>query len=94
MISSVVETAGLGGNMEYLKGQFDPLVTKHNNNAPSQGLVLWRANYDEYNARVQKNVEQGHSKEYKIDITDEIIAEMNKLQDSVVPQICQEYEVK
>jgi len=39
--------------------------------------VLWRANYDEYNARVQKNVEQGHSREYKIEITDQILAEMN-----------------
>lgn len=35
MLSSVVETAGLGGSMEFLKGQFDPLLTKHNNNAPS-----------------------------------------------------------
>jgi hypothetical protein len=35
MISSVVEAAGLGGNIDYLKGQFDPLLTKHNNNAPS-----------------------------------------------------------
>jgi hypothetical protein len=39
-------------------------------------------------------VEQGHSREYKIEITDEILAEMGKLQESVVPQICQEYEVK
>ncbi len=57
-------------------------------------MVLWRANYDEYNARVQKNVEQGHSREYKIEITEEIQTEMTKLHDSVVPQICHEYEVK
>ena len=56
--------------------------------------MLWRANYDEYNARVQKAVEAGLSREYKIEIGDDIILQMNELHEQVVPQICLEYEVK
>ena len=52
MISSVVEVAALGGSLDILEQCFDPKLSKHNNNAPSQGLVLWRANYEEYNAKV------------------------------------------
>jgi tRNA pseudouridine(38-40) synthase len=51
MISSVVEVAALGGSVEILKQSFDPKLKKHNNNAPSQGLMLWSANFDNYNAK-------------------------------------------
>ena len=45
MVSAVVETEALGGDLEILKRSFDPKVKKHFNNAPSQGLILWSASY-------------------------------------------------
>ena len=70
MLSSLVEVASLGGDIEVLKKSFDSKVMKHNNNAPAQGLILWRAYYDEYNERAKKNFEQGGTNQmYKIDLS-------------------------
>ena len=51
---------------------------KHNNNVPAHGLLLWRAYFDEYNARARKNFEQGGGidKCYEIILTPEILQEM------------------
>ena len=63
MLSSLVEVASMGGDIEVLKKSFDSKVMKHNNNVPAQGLILWRAYYDEYNSRARKNFEQGGTTE-------------------------------
>ena len=95
MISSVVEVAGLGGNIEVLKQSFDSKVMKHNNNVPAQGLILWRAYFDEYNARVRKNFELGGmSQLYEIDLSEPVIKEMEAFRTSIIPQIVAENELQ
>ena len=86
MLSSVVEVASLGGDIEILKRSFDSKVMKHNNNVPAHGLILWRAYFDEYNARVRKNFEQGGMEKcYEIDLSPQILQEMELMRDSIVP---------
>jgi tRNA U38,U39,U40 pseudouridine synthase TruA len=47
MISSIVEVAAVSGDIEILKNSFDPKTKRHINNAPSQGLMLCKAEYKE-----------------------------------------------
>ena len=39
-------------------------------------------------------MEQGHSKEYRIDLNDGILEQMTALREIIVPQIAAEFEVK
>lgn len=66
MVSSVVEVAALNGSMDILRGSFDPKMMKHNNNAPSQGLMLWSANFERYNDKLKVQAANGHAVEYNI----------------------------
>lgn len=77
MVSSVAEVAALGGSMDILRKSFDPKVMKHNNNAPSQGLMLWSANFDRYNEKLKALASNGHSVEYNIGISDETYLKMD-----------------
>jgi len=78
MISAVVETQALGGDIELLKRSFDPKVKKHFNNAPSQGLMLWNASY---------------AKETGIDLLPETLEAMAGFRENVSDQVAIRHEL-
>ena len=45
MIAAVSEVACMGGSMEVLEQTFDKKVKRQTNNAPSQGIILYKANF-------------------------------------------------
>ena len=79
--------------MNVLKESFNPKVMKHNNNAPSQGLMLWSANFERYNEKVKKLSEQGHAVEYNVSYTEDILKKMEAFRESIIPEISSEHEI-
>jgi hypothetical protein len=92
MISSVVEVWALGGSLENLRASFDQNVMKHNNMVPSQGLMLWSTCYDRYNEKNKEQAWRGFAVDYQIGSYLDIMDSMERLRDSIVPEIARESE--
>ena len=75
MLSAVVDTSCLELPTSLLTQSLDRNLKKHNNNAPSEGLLLWKAEYGRYNARSLNN-DNEYNKAYNVGLNPSISTQM------------------
>lgn len=64
MLGSISEVLMFDLPVDTLKQCFDPKIKKHIAKVPSEGLILWRASYEDYNNRILMKAKEHENKPY------------------------------